>query len=164
MEEHSALIENAIVRAVRAASTEAPWPIRVVQGGATGVDLIANRIAVRRGWHTTTVPAEWDFCGEGCPVTPHRRQRHNGQEYCPVAGPRRNGVMLYRFPPTIVLAMPASDPESAVPLRDQSKGTWDMIERAIKLGLMVIVSPLYITANGQVPLWPRKGISNAVYG
>lgn len=58
----------------------------VIDGGATGADLIGNRWAFHRGVSRTTVPAEW-------------------QEYGRAAGPLRNKKML-DLKPDLVVAFP----------------------------------------------------------
>lgn len=51
------------------------------------------------------MPADWDHCADDCP-TGHRKVKkpgdvaHPGQlpDYCPTAGPRRNGAMVTKEP------------------------------------------------------------------
>lgn len=60
----------------------------------TGADALAQAFADRVGWPTRRRAADWDTCTEQCPPPAgHRVRRFNGSEYCPWAGPRRNGAV-----------------------------------------------------------------------
>lgn len=112
----------------------------LVEGEAPGVDSLCKLVAQswRQGWGVDEVPARWSQCGEGCPPGPHRRRN----DTCPYAGPRRNLEMLQRHPNAPVLAMPRIG--GTGPIRDQSKGTWNMIEQAAGLKRPSMMLPLYI--------------------
>lgn len=113
----------------------------LVEGEADGVDKLC-RVAVeswRLGWQVDPIPAQWDRCGEGCPPGPHRR---NNDTMCPYAGPRRNRYMLDKYPNAPVLAMPRIG--GSKPLREQSKGTWGMLEEASVRKRTSMIRPLFI--------------------
>jgi hypothetical protein len=62
------------------------------------------------------MPADWDHCAPNCPTAANHRHRkkpgdiyHPGicDDYCPSAGPRRNGLMVAKKPrPDYMLAFP----------------------------------------------------------
>jgi hypothetical protein len=115
----------------------------LVEGEQTGVDLMSKVIAQtwRKGWEVDPVRANWDLCGDGCPPGPHRKRNAMG-EYCPYAGPRRNRFMLEKYPEAPVLAIPRIG--GTAPIREQSKGTWRMIDLSIELGHSSQIRPLRI--------------------
>jgi hypothetical protein len=94
------------------AMTLIPQNSVIVHGGAKGADHLAYKIATIRGMTTEAHLADWKKHGKA-------------------AGPIRNQAMLDTLDPKrdFVLAFP--DPES--------KGTWDMVERARKAGVRVEV-------------------------
>jgi hypothetical protein len=61
--------------------------LHIIQGGASGADLLAKQWAVNRNQRVTTVPADWTMHGRS-------------------AGPIRNQIMLDRFMPDLVIAFP----------------------------------------------------------
>lgn len=145
-EKHLPSIENAMLSGLRAASLQPPFPVRVVEGEADGVDRLSKLVAAQRYWPVDPVPADWETCGEGCPPgSSHRRTRRDGSDYCPVAGPRRNQLMLDKYPNAFVVAMPGYDPLSSVAWRAQSKGSWRMVEQAAAMGRRFLVHPLQVT-------------------
>ena len=85
--------------------------IIVVDGAAPGLDEIAHREAVRRGWGSERHPADW---------TTHGKR----------AGPIRNQAMV-DLGADICLAFPTAS----------SVGTWDCVRRANRAGIRVIVVP-----------------------
>jgi YspA, cpYpsA-related SLOG family len=86
----------------------------LIHGNAPGVDAYAAEQAIGWGWDICSHPADWE--------------RHSR-----AAGPIRNQEMLDHHPDIdLVLAFPAPD----------SRGTWDMVERAIKARLTVRIHPL----------------------
>ena len=90
----------------------------LVEGAATGVDSYAHDLAKRLGWGTRRFPADWTTFGKK-------------------AGPIRNQQMLDKMkeegtPVELVLAFPAAT----------SKGTWDMVERAVANRVPVRVYPI----------------------
>jgi hypothetical protein len=92
------LIKEQILRIV-----ETSLEITIWQGGATGADSIARRIAEDEGIDCVTVHANW-------------------KKYGKAAGPMRNAKMLELAKPSILLSFP----------KNGSKGTADMINRANK--------------------------------
>jgi hypothetical protein len=86
----------------------------LIHGDAKGVDTFVAQQAVEWGWDVCAHPADWTAYGKA-------------------AGPMRNQAMLnHHRDINLVLAFPASD----------SRGTWDMVERAVKARLNVRVYPL----------------------
>lgn len=85
-------------------------PLVVIHGGAKGADRMAKDWALEKGCDLVPFPAEWEKYGRK-------------------AGPIRNQRMLDEGKPDIVLAFPDKD----------SVGTWDMVKRAQKAGLEVLV-------------------------
>jgi hypothetical protein len=87
----------------------------LVHGAARGVDSGVAQYAVDDwGMKTCVHPADWAAYGKS-------------------AGPIRNQSMLDHHPDIdLVLAFPA----------DSSRGTWDMVERAVKARLPVRIYPL----------------------
>lgn len=147
-EDHLDLIDMAIYRSqVLLAGTSSPF--HLVEGEANGVDKLSRVVALTRRsqWELDRVPARWAECGAGCPSGPHRRKNDT---MCPVAGPRRNQLMLDRHPGAMVLAMPLVTGRQ--PVEQDSKGTWDLIRRAIAEGRRLLVEPLK-PAEPQAPLW-----------
>ena len=61
--------------------------LHIIQGGATGADLIAKTWAITNKQQVTTVPADWETYGRS-------------------AGPIRNQIMLDKFKPDLVIAFP----------------------------------------------------------
>jgi hypothetical protein len=88
----------------------------VVHGAAKGVDRIADTHAHSLGYEVHPHPADWE--------TYHR-----------AAGPIRNQEMLDQETPNLVLAF-HDDIVS-------SKGTRDMVNRAVKLGIPIILHDSY---------------------
>ncbi len=76
-------------------------PERIVQGGAKGADRMAVEWAQRHAIEIFTVRPEWNRHGRA-------------------AGPIRNGIMLSKYKPHLVVAFPGG------------KGTEDMIRRSHK--------------------------------
>ena len=88
--------------------------------GDTSVDqAVAEWIVACGEWLGVTadpMPADWDNCAADCPTDPgHRRKKkpgdtaHPGEldDYCPGAGPRRNGDMVRKLPsPRLLIAAP----------------------------------------------------------
>jgi hypothetical protein len=85
-----------------------------IDGGAAGVDSYAHEFASRSlGWGTRRFPADWTRFGKS-------------------AGPIRNQQMLDENDVDLVLAFPGPE----------SRGTWDMVERAVKNRIPVRVYPI----------------------
>ena len=87
------------------------YPALVITGGAKGADTMAREIAKEMGLETKVFPAKWEEFGKK-------------------AGPIRNQQMLDEGKPTLVLAYFKN--------LEKSKGTKDMVKRALKVGLPVI--------------------------
>lgn len=113
-----------------------------------GLDALAARIAVGWGWTVEPFEAKWAQCGPvgerheaGCPPHQHRRQRADGSEYCPMAGPRRNRLM--------VEAEPVADAAAAFPARGDwgRGGTWDCMTRLAEAGVWTVVHSLVVTRS-----------------
>ena len=56
------VIETAIEDVLRIASSP-DGPVIVILGDCAGADRMASAIAIARGWHTVTVPANWVYHG-----------------------------------------------------------------------------------------------------
>lgn len=97
--------ESIIATVIRALS---PDDI-VIHGGAKGADLLADSFARASGIHTARVDALWGIHGPG-------------------AGPIRNGIMLTRLNPDVVIAFPGG------------RGTKDCIKQAEKLAIAVVMA------------------------
>jgi len=86
----------------------------VIHGGARGADSLAGMAATNRGLNVQVFPALWNVYGKG-------------------AGPIRNQQMLDEGKPNMV----AYFHDDLL----NSKGTKNMVERAMKAGLTVIDNP-----------------------
>jgi hypothetical protein len=96
------------------------------------------------------MPADWDNCGPECPPgLEHRVMKlpgdiwHPGKEpdYCPYAGPRRNGEMVRRTDPRAALVIAAP--------HGMSKGTRNCIRQARVQGIPVHTVHTAVTSNRQ---------------
>lgn len=85
-------------------------PTGICQGGAKGADRLAYLFALGNAIPMTEMKADWKTYGKS-------------------AGPRRNQNMLDEFKPDLVLAFPT----------EKSVGTWDMVRRAKKANVKVVV-------------------------
>jgi hypothetical protein len=89
-----------------------PGPNSADQTASNWINSIGNRY----GLLEDPMPADWDHCAPNCPTTAgHRRRKKPGDtahpgllpDYCPAAGPRRNGAMVAKKPtPEWMLAFP----------------------------------------------------------
>jgi predicted polyphosphate/ATP-dependent NAD kinase len=87
----------------------------VIQGEATGADLIAKAWAVTTGVRTADFPADWTTLdGVPCIV----KYRRDGTAYNALAGHNRNARMINEGAPNLVIAFPGG------------RGTRDMIAKA----------------------------------
>jgi hypothetical protein len=69
--------------------------ITLVHGAARGVDRLAAHIADSElRWTLEPHPADWDNCDPVTCPPGHRQPGHNGRDYCPSAGHRRNSHMV----------------------------------------------------------------------
>jgi hypothetical protein len=102
----------------------ADGPVVVRHGACTGprsADQAASDwirdCGARLGVTEDPMPADWDHCAPGCPTAAsHRRRKRPGDtahpgllaDYCPDAGPRRNGLMVAKLPrPVWMVAFPS---------------------------------------------------------
>jgi hypothetical protein len=132
---------------------EMPHPdgITLVEGEADGADTIAKGYAIHLGWEISAHPADWNGpCVDACPAE-HRRHykapaAKRGITYCPLAGHRRNQLMVDLVAATY---MPGALCV-ATPMGDFSAGTQDCMRRARSAGIEVIrhnLPPLPTTAR-----------------
>jgi len=89
-----------------------PPKIMIIHGGCRGADTIAGEVALSLGMEVKCFPANWGEYGRG-------------------AGPRRNQAMIDEGKPNLVIAF-HDDLAS-------SRGTRDMVARAMKSGIPVEV-------------------------
>lgn len=87
-----------------------PSDIHIIAGGARGADNAAVDWAIVSHAPFTEYHADWEKYGKN-------------------AGPVRNQYMLDEGKPDIVLAFPSKN----------SRGTWDMVRRAEKAGVPVLI-------------------------
>jgi hypothetical protein len=85
-------------------------PVHVISGGAKGADSFAITWALIYDKPYTKYKADWDTRGKA-------------------AGPIRNQQMLDEGKPDLVVAFPTA----------KSRGTWDMIKRAERVGVKTII-------------------------
>lgn len=106
--------------------------LRIIQGGARGVDRHVRSACELAGIECITEHAWWAGpCDKAwCPPN-HRRARGRSGTYCPAAGLRRNQRMLDKYRPLIVLAFLDRD--------EPTPGTRDMIERSQEFGAVVVI-------------------------
>lgn len=131
--DHVAAIGRGLLYAASALHHRTPHQrIKLRHGAAKGVDTIAVNLATGWGWTPDPYPADWPNCGPDCPPNPKHRRNKGGWTYCPLAGPRRNRVMLDASPrPDVVVGFP----DISMPIT--KSGTWDCLLYAIKAGLFV---------------------------
>lgn len=87
-------------------------PITIIHGGCKGADSIAGYIAAQLGFQVRVYKADWSKYGKA-------------------AGPIRNQQMLDEGKPNLVVVF-----HNAL---EDSKGTLDMVTRAKKIGIDVII-------------------------
>lgn len=125
-----------------------------VHGAAPGFDRISAEVMGEWGADVMSVPAKWQDCGEGCPSRPHLIDKGKGP-FCPLAGGRRNQLMLDEYQPAAMLAMPLKG------LGGRASGTRDAIQRGADFGLTVVVRALDVPPP-QGALWePKAGRGSA---
>ncbi len=98
------------MRMVAALEYHSSDSVRIVHGGASGADAIADEWARHNGYEVHCFKADWPNLGKS-------------------AGPRRNNAMLAAYPDALVLAFPIG----------QSKGTRQCIAAAKSRGMRVLV-------------------------
>lgn len=134
---HRGIVEDRLAAAcvgVPVSIPPRPGSIRLVHGDADGLDRLARDIVLGWGWDAVPVAAEWAECGEGCPPRAHRRTQAGGRRtYCPLAGPRRNRVMVDRYGPGAhgLLGFPAVGSNGR-------SGTWDCLHYAADQGVPIL--------------------------
>lgn len=103
----------------------------VVHGDCpAGADRIAKEWAIANGVDHEAHPADWEApCAEGCPGAPHRKTSRQHGDYCPLAGFRRNQLMVH-LGADLLLGFRLNG----------SAGTSDCINRAEKAGIPVRVA------------------------
>jgi len=95
-------------------------PIVVIHGNARGVDQTMNPCMWLKYYSFEVYPADW-------------------KKYGKAAGPIRNQQMLDEGKPDLVVA---------IPYKGKSKGTYDMIDRAVEANLPVGVLTVYQPHEG----------------
>jgi hypothetical protein len=91
-----------------------------------GADAMGDEWAYANGAPQDPRPADWTGpCAPDCQPG-HRRRRRDGTDYCPLAGHRRNQLMVDLQPQLVVAAH-----------RGDSRGTADCIRRAETAGIPV---------------------------
>jgi hypothetical protein len=88
----------------------------IVTGDARGADMIAHELALEAEMLAPIEPADWERHGKA-------------------AGPKRNQLMLDKYPVSIVIAFPGG------------RGTADMVRRAVAAGLALVVQ---VSATGEI--------------
>ena len=96
----------------------------IIEGGALGADQYAAQAGRELGIRVQEFPARWEEYKEKYPVAQYGMKWKS-------AGNDRNQQMLDEGKPDLVLAFHADIASS--------KGTWDMIKRANKAGVLVIL-------------------------
>ncbi|ABE67714.1 hypothetical protein Wildcat_134 [Mycobacterium phage Wildcat] len=120
------MVQNILNDAYWRAEEAGDLPLRVRHGNAPGADTCAAawvRMAQRADWdvYNESFPAEWQH--EGCT---HPKGVRNGDWYCKAAGPLRNQRMLDH---------PGRIDEAHFFPAEDSRGTWDMWDRAEAAGI-----------------------------
>lgn len=106
----------AVMRQTLCKAAEGHHSITIINGAARGADRMSSELAELFLWHSAEFPAQWDKYGKA-------------------AGPKRNQKMLEEAEPDLVLAF-VDKPIS------KSRGTYDMVSRALAAGVTVIVTTL----------------------
>lgn len=118
---------------IRGALESVPFDTVVIDGTARGADLMAHSTAALMGLKTERYPAYWSCDayekdkGEPCGLPDGRHNAVHGRP----AGVLRNQRMLDEGKPTLVYAFHDD--------LDASKGTKDMVDRARRAGLKVVL-------------------------
>lgn len=112
--------------------------IELIQGCAEGADTIGGEWAKRNGILVRERPADWEGpCGRECRPG-HRRRRRTGEDYCPMAGHRRNQQMVDEGPVLFVAAaMRCTAAKCAGKPVHDSHGATDCVRRAKAAGIPV---------------------------
>lgn len=100
-------------------------PLHITEGGATGLDSLAQGFAEQSGWTWDTIEARWgDPCTPGCNHGQRRWSNRYGS-YCPFQGKVRNQAMVDKGHDLCVGWLS----------RPQSPGTLDCLARAHQAGI-----------------------------
>jgi hypothetical protein len=116
--------------------------VKLIQGAARGLDVLAAQVASQRGWEVENYPAQWDKHTAACPawhVTPVP------QATCKRAGHRRNHEMI-ALGADLVIAFPLGDEASG-----HSRGTWGCARAAMTARL-----PTLVLWKGSLHPWGPK--------
>lgn len=120
------LLEDTLVQVWHDALEVGYTGIELMHGCAEGADTIGHEWAFRTGFLIREFPADWEGpCGPACQPG-HRRRNRRGTEYCPLAGHRRNQLMVDERPVLFVAAH-----------YQGSTGTADCMRRAKTAGIPV---------------------------
>jgi hypothetical protein len=99
-----------------------PIDIKIIHGGASGADSLAQKWAVNNQAQEAEYKAVWDDMSEPCV----RKRRYDGSYYNALAGFKRNKEMLVKEEPDLIVAFPGGP------------GTEDMITQALKVPVKVL--------------------------
>lgn len=133
--------------------------LKVIHGGARGLDRLADQVARRRGLIPTEVPADWhvhDRAGK-TPVPCHCASPRPGEEdTCRAAGIRRNQLIIDQE-----LAPAIADPDARVfacgfRTAGRSPGTDDMRDRIKPLVEAGQVTGIFKRSDGLAPPERRR--------
>ena len=104
--------------------------LTVIQGGATGADMLAREWAYKQNSvRLINEPARWDDLSHPDALI---RTHPNGTRYDAKAGTRRNAKMLREYKPDLVIAFPGKD------------GTHDMMNKARRAGVKVVKAGTWV--------------------
>jgi hypothetical protein len=154
---HRRRVRQALLFACGGADGHELW-----EGSAEGADVLARSIAVDDlGWVSRPFAANWGGpCANTCPPG-HRRIRKGGtSDYCPLAGHRRNQMMVDRAREAldagqrmVCLAFPIFNPADLAQAdwiyTKRNRGTADCIDRAWRSGIPTIIIPLPISKEAE---------------
>ena len=94
--------------------------IVIIEGEASGADLLGKRYAKEKGYEVDENPAKWQDFSEPCVVKTNKR----GEKYNALAGHKRNEVM-------------AKKADALIAFNLNTPGTNNMIKLAKKHGLLI---------------------------
>ena len=123
---HRGRLEDTLLEAWYDALENGYDGIELIHGDADGADTMGDEWAKRNGIPRSPKAADWPGpCGPECRPG-HRRPRRDGTTYCPLAGHRRNQLIVDQNPVLLVAAH-----------HNGSTGTADCIRRAETAGIPV---------------------------
>lgn len=120
---------NAIMDMIHGMRLRLYPPTQIIHGAARGADTLAQEWAETWGYETRPFRAAWTDLSHPDALI---REWRNGEKYDALAGHRRNQEMIDEGKPDLVVAFPGG------------RGTADMIVRAEKAGIEVILVPVAI--------------------